>query len=95
LFAQANWSEPDYKKLAVETGAHLEVWSWVVGLDSVAKDFEKEFPNIKVKVNNIAAARPSIKNCRPQSKLGQAHRTSLRLNTIFFHHSSLQMDWQI
>ncbi len=51
--AQTKWSEPDYQKLAVEPGAQLEVWSWVVGLDSVAKDFEKEFPNIKAKVDNI------------------------------------------
>jgi multiple sugar transport system substrate-binding protein len=51
--AQGNWSEPEYKKLIVEPSAQLEVWSWVVGLDSIAKEFEKEFPNIKVKVDNI------------------------------------------
>ena len=68
--AQSKWSEPDYQKFAVEPGAQLEVWSWVVGLDSVAKDFEKEFPNIKIKVDNIGGGPTEYQKLQTAIKAG-------------------------
>lgn len=68
--AQSKSNEPDYQKFAVEPGAQLEVWSWVVGLDSIAKDFEKEFPNIKVKVDNIGGGPTEYQKLQTAIKAG-------------------------
>jgi multiple sugar transport system substrate-binding protein len=52
--SSTDYKEPDYSKFKVENGQiTLEVWSWLVGLDQVVKEFEHAFPNIKVHVNNV------------------------------------------
>ncbi|HXM27634.1 MAG TPA: extracellular solute-binding protein [Chthoniobacterales bacterium] len=66
-----NYKEPDYSKFKVEDGQiTLEVWSWVVGLDQVVKEFEQAFPNIKVHVNNVGGGPAEYQKLQTVLKAG-------------------------
>jgi multiple sugar transport system substrate-binding protein len=66
-----NYKEPDYSKFKVEDGQiTLEVWSWVVGLDQVVKEFEQAFPNIKVHVNNLGGGPAEYQKLQTVLKAG-------------------------
>jgi multiple sugar transport system substrate-binding protein len=66
-----DYKEPDYGKSKVEDGPiTLEVWSWVVGLDQVVKEFEQTFPNIKVTVNNVGGGPAEYQKLQTVLKAG-------------------------
>src|SRR3984893_4892259 len=66
-----NYKEPDYSKFKVEDGQMtIEVWSWVVGLDQVVKEFEQAFPNIKVHVNNVGGGPAEYQKLQTVLKAG-------------------------
>ena len=49
-----DFKEPDLSKFKPEEGQiTLEVWTWVGGVDKLAEEFEKLYPNIKVHVSNV------------------------------------------
>ena len=67
----ADYKEPDYSKFKVEEGQlTLELWSWVVGLDQVVKEFEQAFPNIKVHVNNVGGGPAEYQKLQTVLKAG-------------------------
>jgi multiple sugar transport system substrate-binding protein len=67
----SNFKEPDYSKVKVEDGQiTIEVWSWVVGLDQVVKEFEQSFPNIKVHVNNVGGGPAEYQKLQTVLKAG-------------------------
>jgi multiple sugar transport system substrate-binding protein len=69
--AQESYKAPDYQKFQPESGQiTLELWSWVGGLDKVAKEFEKVYPNIKVNVNNVGGGPDLYRKLQTALKAG-------------------------
>ena len=69
--SSTDYKEPDYTKFKVENGQiTLEVWSWLVGLDQVVKEFEQAFPNIKVHVNNVGGGPAEYQKLQTVLKAG-------------------------
>jgi multiple sugar transport system substrate-binding protein len=57
--AQSAFREPKYPK--IESGqVTLEIWSWVNGIDKVAKGFEAVYPNVKIHVTNPGAGNSGL-----------------------------------
>ena len=82
--AQEAFKEPDYSKFEVESGPiSLEVWSWVAGLDKAAALFEKEYPNIKVRVNNVGGGPAEYQKVQTAIKAGSGGPDVAQIEYMF------------
>jgi len=63
-----SYTEPKYGPI---TGnVTLEVWSWVPGLDKTVKEFEKLYPNVKIKVVNLGGGPQTYTKLQTALKAG-------------------------
>ncbi|PYE54469.1 ABC transporter substrate-binding protein [Deinococcus yavapaiensis] len=66
--AQSSYQEPKLPK--VSGNVNLTVWSWVPNLDKTVKEFEKIYPNIKVKVENLGGGPATYTKLQTALKAG-------------------------
>lgn len=63
-----SYQEPKLGK--VNGNVTLEVWSWVPGLEQTVKEFEKLYPNVKVKVTNLGGGPQTYTKLQTAIKAG-------------------------
>jgi multiple sugar transport system substrate-binding protein len=57
--------------------ATITVWAWTPGTDKAVEMFEKEYPNIKVKLQNVGQGPPHYRKLRTVLKSGKGLPTSV------------------
>lgn len=62
------FQEPKLPK--IDGNVTLEVWSWVPGLDQTVKGFEKQYPNVKVKITNLGGGPATYTKLQTALKAG-------------------------
>jgi len=62
--------------------ANITVWAWTPGTDEAVKMFEKAYPNIKVKLQNVGQGPPHYRKVRTVLKSSFATSTAFAMRSL-------------